>query len=211
MTEVAATIGDFCTDGYLVVRRAVAIDLVRSCVDVIEAELRTRAVDPRDPSTWREPVVRSLRVPRGPRIRRRGYVAGTPGDVRRAARGGALFLFTDVGDDDALTELILGSHLDIPRVLAPFGERGLFFGDVIPRLHGSTFERPRRRATGQAGDVFLCHPFLVHRATWPHRGAGPRMVAQPAVAIREPFTLRAAVDVCPVERAIHRGLEPSAH
>ena len=65
MTEVAATIGDFCTDGYLVVRRAVAIDLVRSCVDVIEAELRTRAVDPRDPSTWREPVVR-FACPEGP-------------------------------------------------------------------------------------------------------------------------------------------------
>src|SRR5437773_3139901 len=29
----------------------------------------------------------------------------------------ALFLFTDVGDDDAPTELIVGSHLDIPRVL----------------------------------------------------------------------------------------------
>ena len=25
-------------------------------------------------------------------------------------------------------------------------------------------------ATGRAGDVFLCHPFIVHTATWPHRG-----------------------------------------
>jgi hypothetical protein len=89
----------------------------------------------------------------------------------------------------------------------------MFFGDVLRRLPRSTFERPRARATGHAGDVFLCHPFLVHRATWPHRGAGPRMVAQPAIAIQEPFALRAGPDVCPVERAILRGLgrpdEPS--
>jgi hypothetical protein len=33
------------------------------------------------------------------------------------------------------------------------------------------------------------------------------MVAQPAVAIDEPFALRTGPDVCPVERAILRGLE----
>jgi hypothetical protein len=120
----------------------------------------------------------------------------------------ALFLFTDVGDDDAPTELIVGSHLDVPRAIAPFGERGLFYGEVVKRLPASTFERPRRRATGQAGDVFVCHPFLVHRATWPHRGTRPRIIAQPGVATQAPFALRGGVDVCPVERAILRGLEP---
>jgi hypothetical protein len=77
---------------------------------------------------------------------------------------------------------------------------------VVSQLPGTTFERPRTRATGHAGDVFLCHPFLVHRATWPHRGAGPRMVAQPAVAIHEPFALQVGPDVCPVEHAILQGL-----
>jgi hypothetical protein len=120
----------------------------------------------------------------------------------------ALFLFTDVGDDDAPTEVIVGSHLDVPRLLRPFGERGVFFGDVAARLPASTFDRPRAHATGHAGDVFLCHPFLVHRATWPHRGVGPRMIAQPAVAVHKPFALSDGVDVCPVERAILRGLEP---
>lgn len=248
----------FCADGYLVVRGAVARDVVRRCVDVIEAQLRSRAVDPRDPATWTAPVVR-LPCPDGPAfaaagtslplsdmydallgagrwIRHEG-VGGTipirfpsahdPGDagwhidgsydvdgawwvnVRSRGRGLlALFLFTDVGEDDAPTELIVGSHLDVPRVLAPWGERGACFGGVVKRLPRSTFTRPRTRATGRAGDVFLCHPFLVHRATWPHRGIGPRMVAQPAVAIHEPFGLRAAVAVCPVERAILEGLGP---
>jgi hypothetical protein len=99
----------------------------------------------------------------------------------------ALFLVTDAGPEDAPTEILVGSHLDVPRVLAPFGERGVFFGDVVGRLPASTFQRPRVHATGRAGDVYVCHPFLVHRATWPHRGAGPRMLAQPEIGHREPF------------------------
>ena len=118
----------------------------------------------------------------------------------------ALFLFTDVGPEDAPTEILVGSHLDVPRVLAPFGERGLFFGDVTERLPASTFQRPRAHATGRAGDVYVCHPFLVHRATWPHRGAGPRMLAQPEIAHREPFALRDGAGLCEVERAILCGL-----
>jgi hypothetical protein len=255
-TEGAAIIDGFGDDGYLAVRRAVAPDIVRDCVDVIAADRRRRGVDPRNPTTWTEPVVR-LPCPEGPafaaagtsaalrdmydallgagRWTRRDGVGGTlpvrfpsvrdPGDagwhidgsydvdgawwvnVRSRGRGLlALFLFTDVGDDDAPTELIVGSHLDVPRALAPFGERGVFFGDVLRRLPRSTFARPRVRATGRAGDVFLCHPFLVHRATWPHRGTGPRMVAQPAIATAEPFALRPGPDAGPVERAILHGL-----
>src|SRR5262249_48837739 len=118
----------------------------------------------------------------------------------------ALYLFTDVAADDAPTELIVGSHLDVPRVLVPFGERGVFFGDVVAKLPASTFERPRARAVGPAGVVFPCPPFLAPRARGPPRGAGPRIIAQPEVAIREPFALRDAADACPVERAILRGL-----
>jgi hypothetical protein len=118
----------------------------------------------------------------------------------------ALFLFTDVTEKDAPTELIVGSHLDVPRVLAPYGERGVFFGDVAGQLPSSTFERPRLHATGRAGDVYICHPFLVHRATWPHLGSGPRVLAQPEIAHREPFALRDDGTVCVVERAILRGL-----
>jgi hypothetical protein len=118
----------------------------------------------------------------------------------------ALFLFGDVGDDDAPTELLAGSHLDVPRVLAPFGERGVFFGEVAKRVPSATFARRRVRAIGRAGDVFVCHPFLVHRATWPHRGERPRAVAQPGIAIHEPFALHGGEGVCPVERAILRGL-----
>ena len=35
-----------------------------------------------------------------------------------------LFLFSDVGDDDAPTRIRVGSHLDVARILAPLGENG---------------------------------------------------------------------------------------
>ena len=38
-------------------------------------------------------------------------------------------------------------------------------------------------ATGLAGDVYLCHPFLVHAASWPHLGSQPRLIAQPPIAL----------------------------
>jgi hypothetical protein len=56
-----------------------------------------------------------------------------------------------------------------------------------------------------AGDVFLCHPFIVHTATWPHCGAGPRMIAQPAVSAPAGFALD-GTDPSPVARAIVNGL-----
>jgi hypothetical protein len=247
----------FGTDGFLVVREAVAPDVVRACVEVIENELRTRSVEPSDPGTWSDPVVR-LPCPDGPAFAaagtspplRRVYdallgagrwierdgVGGTvpvrfpsttdPGDagwhidgsydvdgrwwanVHSRGRGLlALFLFTDVTDGDAPTEIIAGSHVDVPRVLAPYGERGVFFGDVARQLPASTFRRPRAQAIGRAGDVYVCHPFLVHRATWPHTGTRPRIIAQPAIALREPFALLDGSDICAVERAILTGLQ----
>ena len=65
---------------------------------------------------------------------------------------------------------------------------------------------PDRLATGRAGDVFLCHPFLVHAAQ-PHHGSRPRFMAQPplypAVQV-DPE--RADGAYSPVETAIRRGL-----
>jgi hypothetical protein len=109
----------------------------------------------------------------------------------------AFFLFTDVGEDDAPTELIAGSHLDVPRVLVPYGETGVFFGEVAAKLPASTYQRPRVRATGRAGDVFVC----------PHRGGRPRIIAQPEIAHHPPFALRDEPGLCAVERAILLGLE----
>ena len=125
-------------------------------------------------------------------------------NVRSRARGLlALFLFTDVGPDDAPTRLMRGSHVMVPEFLAPYGEDGACADAEFWRP--STLCLPVAHATGSAGDVFLCHPFVVHTATWPHRGAGPRMIAQPAVHVADGFTVDGS-DASPVARAIAAGL-----
>jgi hypothetical protein len=58
---------------------------------------------------------------------------------------------------------------------------------------------------GRAGDVLLCHPFLVHTATWPHRASTPRMIAQPAVHVPDGFAPDGSAP-SPVARAIVAGL-----
>jgi hypothetical protein len=57
--------------------------------------------------------------------------------------------------------------------------------------------------------VYLCHPFIVHTATWPHRGTSPRMMAQPGVEVPGGFALDGS-DSSPVARAIVEGLAPAS-
>jgi hypothetical protein len=92
----------------------------------------------------------------------------------------------------------------VPEFLAPYGEAGAYSDTVFWRE--SVLCLADAHATGQAGDVFLCHPFIVHTATWPHRGTGPRIIAQPAIKAPEGFALDGS-DPSPVARAIVRGLE----
>jgi hypothetical protein len=117
----------------------------------------------------------------------------------------ALFLFSDVGPDDAPTRLILGSHRYAAAALATRGEGGMSGTDVPDLLRPSTFCRTTADAIGAAGDVYLCHPFIVHTATWPHRGTYPRMLAQPGVHVADGFALDGS-DPSPVARAFVEGL-----
>lgn len=95
-----------------------------------------------------------------------------------------LFLFSDVGEADAPTRIRVGSHRDMARFLEPAGEAGRSGMD----LSGMGAERPVALATGKAGTVYLCHPFLVHAAQ-PHHGTAPRFLAQPSLGLREPYRL----------------------
>jgi hypothetical protein len=117
-----------------------------------------------------------------------------------------LLLFTDVDADNAPTRIRVGSHLDVPPVLAPYGERGTSIFAAAAEIEAATAHRPQALATGRAGDVFLCHPFLVHAAQ-PHHGSRPRFMAQPPLHPAVQIQLeRADGGYSPVETAIRRGL-----
>ena len=116
-----------------------------------------------------------------------------------------LFLFSRVGEADAPTRIRVGSHLLVPPLLQPAGEDGLSVFDLAPHLE-VTADKPIALATGEPGDVYLCHPFLVHAAQ-PHHGSLPRFMAQPPLHPAEAVTLsRADANYSPVEAAIRIGL-----
>ena len=129
--------------------------------------------------------------------------------VNVRSRGRALlmlFLFSDVGEDDAPTRIRVGSHLEMARQLAPAGEAGLSLRDMAATGFAETAHCREVLATGEAGTVYLCHPFLVHAAQ-PHRGTRPRFMAQPPLLP----ALAAGLDIesgeAAVERAIRAALD----
>lgn len=116
-----------------------------------------------------------------------------------------LFLFSDVTERDAPTRVRAGSHRDVARLLEPAGEPGLSFMELAGELAGLP-ARTEVPATGTAGTVYLCHPFVVHAAQ-PHRGDQPRFLAQPPLLPRGEFTLAGPpAGAAPVEAAIRAAL-----
>jgi hypothetical protein len=122
-------------------------------------------------------------------------------NVRSRARGLlALYLFTDVGEDSAPTRIRPGSHVHAARMLAPAGDDGMSWAPAAQAAAKATAHLPTVQATGNAGDVFLCHPFLVHAASWPHTGTTVKLMAQPGVALHNQFPL--TEPLAPVEQPI---------
>lgn len=113
-----------------------------------------------------------------------------------------LFLFSDVGENDAPTRIRQGSHMHMARLLEPAGEAGM--GPMMLEAVGTDCEEAL--ATGEAGTVYLCHPLLIHAAQ-KHRGTEPRFMAQPPLGLAEQYRLeRQDGDYSPVEIALRMAL-----
>ncbi|WP_082610110.1 phytanoyl-CoA dioxygenase family protein [Bosea sp. Root381] len=112
-----------------------------------------------------------------------------------------LFLLSDVGPDDAPTRIRRGSHAAIAKELLPYGERGATLRQLSADGYASTENCPIDLALGEAGTVYLCHPFLVHAAQ-PHRGRQPRFMAQPPLLPR--FEFDPSLPPSPVQIAIRQ-------
>lgn len=108
-----------------------------------------------------------------------------------------LFLFSDVGNNDAPTRILTGSHLDVAKLLVPYGEDGLSFMDLAQAL-ATLPAREEALATGAAGTVYLCHPFVAHAAQ-DHRGQTPKFMAQPPLHSRHDFRIGVSEERWPVE------------
>ena len=117
-------------------------------------------------------------------------------NYKSAGRGLLLLcLLSDVDDDDAPTRIHAGSHREIPALLRPFGDDGVGDEFAVP---APTSSAPVDLAVGSAGDVYICHPFLVHAATWPHRGTRPRFITQPPIGLVGALRLDAPDDALSV-------------
>lgn len=116
-----------------------------------------------------------------------------------------LFLFSNVTAVDAPTIIKAGSHFDVAKILAPEGDKGLSFMELAQRLESIT-AREEKLATGEAGTVYLCHPFIVHAAQ-NHYGTTPKFMAQPPLLTKHDFDINKVESLlCPVEKAIVMGL-----
>ena len=126
-----------------------------------------------------------------------------------SSRGRALlmlFLFSDVGEDDAPTRISVGSHQNVAKLLEPAGDAGLTLRQLVEAGFGGGLDHELAVATGDAGTVYLCHPFLVHAAQ-PHRGSRVKFMAQPPLLPAEPLSLhRPDGTYSPVETAIRQAL-----
>lgn len=116
-----------------------------------------------------------------------------------------LFLFSDVTALDAPTRIKAGSHFDVAKILEPEGERGLSFMDLAQRVN-TLSSKKEIAATGKAGTVYLCHPFIVHAAQ-NHYGTTPKFMAQPPLLTKKDFAFDTNDQLLsPVEKAIRIGL-----
>lgn len=112
-----------------------------------------------------------------------------------------LFLFSDVEENDAPTRIRVGSHLDMARFLLPYGEDGATMRQMMAGNFADTDRCPEALATGPAGTVYLCHPFLVHAAQ-PNTGNRVKFMAQPPLMPAHGFD--PSLPPSPVQTAIRQ-------
>lgn len=116
-----------------------------------------------------------------------------------------LFLFSDVGPGDGGTPVFRGSHALVARRLAGAGADGLTTEELnsnlpIPDPHQIV------EVIGEAGDVALFHPFLIH-GLGPNTGSRVRFACTPQYPLTAPMDLdRVDGAYSPVEKAIRRAL-----
>lgn len=117
-----------------------------------------------------------------------------------------IFMFSDISPGDGGTALSLGSHKICARVLAGAEPDGLDVGTLTRAVANA----PREQVvefTGEAGDVALIHPFVLH-ARSSNTGSKVRFICNPCYTLKEPmrFDRTPESEHSPVEQAIRQAL-----
>ena len=103
-----------------------------------------------------------------------------------------LFLFSEVGEQDAPTRIRVGSHLDVPQVLETYGEDGASGLALAPELVAASdapAARPRHRRP-RATSSCATRSWCTRRSRT--TGRGPRFMAQPPLMPAAPYELERA-------------------
>lgn len=121
-----------------------------------------------------------------------------------------IVILTDIEPGDGGTAFVPGSHRIAARILADGEPAGLDLRTLCERTIAAT---PRERvleATGEAGDVVLLHPFMLHSRS-ANTGPRVRFICNPCITLKAPMTLDpgAPGNRTPVETAIIRALGPN--
>jgi uncharacterized protein (DUF433 family) len=116
-----------------------------------------------------------------------------------------LFLFSDIGPGDGGTPMARGSHRAVAQLLRSAEPDGLSPDELQGNL--PVVDRARViEATGEAGDVVMMHPLLIH-GFGPNSGRRIRFACNPQYQLREPMSFdRGDGAYSPVEDAIRRTL-----
>jgi uncharacterized protein (DUF433 family) len=116
-----------------------------------------------------------------------------------------LFLFSDVAPGDGGTPVVRGSHHTIARLVAEAEPAGLSPAQIEASLPPVDLADVVA-LTGEAGDVALMHPFVIH-GFGPNRGTRVRFACNPRYQLTAPMQLaRPDGAYSPVEAAIRRAL-----
>ncbi|MGO9452227.1 MAG: phytanoyl-CoA dioxygenase family protein [Candidatus Binataceae bacterium] len=121
-----------------------------------------------------------------------------------------LFLFSDAGPGEGGTPMVRGSHLAATRAIGKAGPSRIDWPELKLRLEGAGLMNPPQdqidHLVGEAGDVALMHPFLMH-GFGANSGNRIRFACNPLFQLKEPPQLdRPDGAYSPVEAAIRKAI-----
>ena len=118
-----------------------------------------------------------------------------------------LEIFSDISPEGGGTAIRIGSHHCVARILAASQSNGESAREVLAQMNAATKHLPIAELSGNAGDLFLLHPFTLH-ATSMNCSDRIRIIAVKLVELKDRLRLNREnpVEYSPVELGILEGL-----